>query len=206
MTIEFEAQPEIETPKKSKEKSSKNLKEFSLLKNEVEKSKMPDRKKVALLNKLVSLHADKKIDKDEVELLKIILVKERNKGIISSANTDILNKIEVADCPDKCYVKTPDAPNVLKLKKDTVCNYKFDADNERYIIYVPIIIPSEAQLSMNAAHRLVRGLEIDAKDLPPEKLLYNRLNLKPHEFEKYFGYDDEIAIGNKVKEENEYKF
>lgn len=192
--------------------SSANLEQFATLKEEVRRGIMPERKKVALLSKLTGLFSENSLDENEVELMKMILVKERAKGIISSSNTDLLNSIERETCDSQCYVKTDSAPVVLKLTKDKVCDYKFvdelgkDGDG-RFVVYVPDVVTSLSQLDMATASRIANGHDIDESKLKPERTIWRRLELKRSEFEKWFGYNDEEILGNKTaSEELEYKF
>lgn len=204
---EFEVE-ETKTKKKVKTENvkSKNLKEFAVLKDEFRKGRMPPTKKVALVTKLTGLYLEGKLDEEETLLMRDILTQDRIGGKLSNSLSDILNKIEVEECEDKCFVKNPNAPTVLNLKYMAVCNYKFESARGRYIVYVPIEIPGEFQLSMAAARKYEKGLELDAHEIPATRVIYRRLDIKQKEFDAWFGYDEEILLGNKVKEQEEYNF
>lgn len=194
---------------------STNLKEYASLFTEVNKGIMPDRKKVALLNKLLELHKSDSLDDKEILLFKTLLSSERAKGTLSMAHTFILNKFEYDECELECYVRTKDAPPVYGLVYNTKCKYKFDAtlgnakknvSVGRYVVYIPKEVPQEFQLNHKQALDKIEGREVDFNKVPRSYVQIHRKAFTQAEFEKYFGHDDEELIGNTQKDKAEYNF
>lgn len=186
--------------------SSANLPQFQFLEKEIKTMTMPERKRLALLNKLVSLYYDKKEDARELKLLREILEQDLFKGTISSANLYLLNSMDNNDCDQICTVKTDNAPAVLNLKKSTICKYKFDpklgSDRAgRYVIFVPVTVEGKNQLTLDQALRQSRGLELALEEVPKDKVIYKRVTATQREFNNWFSFDDEVALNSTPKED-----
>jgi len=186
--------------------SSKNLPQFQFLEKEVKTMTMPERKRVALLNKLVSLYQSKTEDPRELKLLRLMLEQDLFKGMISTANLYLLNSMENSECELICTVKTDSAPAVLNLKKSTICKYKFDPmlgsdRNGRFVIFVPVTVEGKNQLTMDQALRQSRGLELALEEVPTDKVLYKRVTATHREFERWFSFDDEVALNSAPRED-----
>jgi hypothetical protein len=202
-------QPQIKTTE------STNLKDYAALNLEVIKGKMPERKKVALMNKLKGLHAQKSLDDKEQQLFRMLLTTDRARGVLKDGDTFSLNEIEYNECELECYVKSKDIPAVYGIKYDTKCKYKHDTElgrlgvghgKGRYVVYVPVIIPQEAQFNHKQALDKIEGREIDYSKVPPEKTIIKRFAFAEKEFNLWFGYDDEELLGNTSKDQAEYEF
>jgi hypothetical protein len=176
---------------------------------------MPERKKAALMNKLINLHKEELLDEKELKLFRMLLTQERAKGTLNMANTFTLNQMEYDECELDCYVRSKDMPPVYGLKYDTKCKYRFDADagrigvghgKGRYIVYAPMVVPQEHQLNHKQALDKIEGREIDFTKVPAEKTLIRRFAFASSEFDKWFGYEDEELLGNKAKDEIDYEF
>lgn len=201
-------------PMEIKTTSSTNLPTYAALVEEFEMGIMPERKKVALLAKLVGLYDSQKLDEQEESLLRMILVQDRNRGSISPANTFILNNMEQAECSKECYVRVDNAPDSLNLSQGKVCKFRYDSSigrnakgviTGRFVVYVPVTIAGEAQLTYAQAIRKGRGIELDPSEIPEDKVLYRRVCLTKKEFDKWFGFDDDSLI-SKPAEKPEYEF
>lgn len=213
MTTQFE---ETKTTTKGKAlkttTSTANLENYAQLYKEFDSNKMEDRKRVALRNKLVSVYRANTIDDTERTFLRRMLVRERSRRELSEPHMLILNEIEQIEYSKKCFVKHPNAPKNLKLKLDTECKYYYGPElgsdgAGRFIVYVPEIIKPEWQVDMPTAMKMMQGHEIPANKLPPEKILWWRLELKTKEFERWFRYADEDLLDDMPnKEELDYKF
>lgn len=194
-----------------------NIPNTEELLKEYRTNKMPERKGIALKQKLVSLFNEGKITQDEQDLMEFIFRHERRKGIIQLADLYMLNKIENERIENVCYVKTDDAPAVHHLKKNLKCRYKFDAEYDdgkmkadsvgRYHVYVPRVVPGEHQISYKTALKESKGHPVDPSEIPEDKTLYHRLSLKLKEFEGWFEVEDDTILSTQSKkEEVQYTF
>lgn len=211
----IEEQPKRSAPKRKKVEG--NIENLEPLREEFRKNKMPERKIVALREKLISVYHEGVITSEEQELMEAILRKERNLSKISSRDEYLLNKIESDRCEESCTVKTDDVPAVLHLRKDLECKFYYDPDfNDgknrpdsvgRYFVYVPRIVPPEHQLKNATVLKEMRGHFVDAEEYPAEKILIHRLKLKEKEFQAWFEVNEDYL--NKdygQKKETEYTF
>lgn len=194
---------------------STNLKTFAELRKEVITNKINDpqnqRKKVALISKLVALYKSDEIDELELELLKELFTRERNLGKLTTANMDLLCEIEVKECEHECYVKTDDTPPVHGLVRDTLCKYTFDPMTGRnkageiegrYIVFVPKVISGDAQLSLNDAIKRDQGKDYFR---PADRTVWRRIPCNKKEFEAWFSHnDEEILNGKQETDEDEF--
>lgn len=179
------------------------------------KSPMPEKKRIALRIKLISLFLENKATEPEQDLMEAILRKERNRGVIGSRDNYLLNKIEHDRAEAICVVKTDDAPQVHHLIKDLECRFDYDPEYNdgknkddsigRYYVYVPRTVPTEHQISNDIARRELKGHPVDPSEYPAPKVLIHRIALKPREFEKWFDVEDESVLET-VKTEPEYTF
>lgn len=186
--------------------SSRNLPQFQFLQREVQTMSIPERKRMALVNKLVSLYSEQKEDERELGLLREMLDQDLFKGIISTAHLYLLNSMENNECDKICTVKTDSAPAVLNLKKSTTCKYKFDpklgSDRAgRFVIFVPVVVEGKNQLTIDQALRQSRGLELALEEVPVDKVLYKRVTATHREFERWFSFDDDVALNSAPRED-----
>ena len=194
-----------ETSQEKQEEKSKNIEGLEELRVEYLKNKMPDRKVLALRNKLISLHLENVITEREKELMILILYRERKNGTISNAHVELLNRIEIDDVDGECVVSRDDAPHFLYLTKDLVCKYKHLPLDNRFIVFVPRKIRSDFQYSMELAQKLERKLPVDESEYPKERELIHRLDLSEVEFNAWFiTVEDELKP--KVDREEVYQF
>lgn len=166
---------------------------------------MPERKKIALMNKLTTLFKEEIIDEKELKMFRFMLTQDRSRGTLNSAHNAILNELEYNECTLECYVRSKEMPPVYGLSFDTKCRYKYDPDagrqdvghgKGRYFVYAPVTVPQDAQLTHKQALDKIEGREIDYSKVPDERVFYKRIAFAKVEFEKWFGYDDEELIGN----------
>lgn len=191
--------------KEIEEKIEGNIPAIDELKKEYVSGKMPDRKQVALRTRLVSLFMDKLITEKEQELMEIILKRERVKATISSRDEHLLNQIESDRCEEKAIVKTDDAPVVHYLRRDMVCNFARDLEKDKFIIYVPRVIPTDHQLSVETVRKEMKGHPTTESDYPPPRKIIHRIVISKNEFKKWFEVEDEDIL-KPVQKEAEYTF
>lgn len=189
----------MEKKTKPQEKTQGTIANLDDLRKEFLSGKMPEKKHIALRVKLISLFKEKKISEDEQKLMETILKKERIRNTILTSDDYMLNAIESARLDTKCIVKTDDVPQVHHLKKDLVCPYYQDFDNERFIVYVPIEVPPEHQLSREIVLKEMRGHPVAEHEYPKTKILIHRLNLKQKEFDKWFEIIEEDILNTPSK-------
>lgn len=154
--------------------------------------KMPMRTLVALRERLVSLYKSQQITEAEHEFMETVLRFFRKRGAISTTDNYLLSELEAAKCEDVCWVAHDDTPTVLGLKKDAECRFKADPVNDRVEVYFSKIIPPMSQLSHAQAVQAANNQPI--ADLPKERVLTKRLDLKRVEFLNWFRVADETIL------------
>lgn len=186
--------------------SKANIEGLPLLKKEFLKGLMNLRKLEVLKRRLIDLHAKKISTPEESELFEMILKKERLKGNISDANLEILNRIDMSRCTEKCRVIVDNAPRTHYLSKDMICLYYKDYDNDRFVVFVERKIPSEWQMSRELVLKEQRGHAADESEYPKERVLIHRLNLKEKEFKAWFDFEDNLEDLKEASITEEYTF
>lgn len=208
-------QSEETTKRKTKSEnktSTTNLEHYAQLVSEFSSGKMEERKRVALRSKLVTVYRGKTIDSDERKFLRKLLERERARREINEPNLLILHEIEQEDHSKKCFVKHPNAPKNLKLTLDKECKYYYGPDlgkdgTGRFIVFVPEVIRPEFQVDMPTAVKMVLGHEVHESKLPPERVIWGRLELKQKEFDSWFRFDDDELLSDMPNQEDlTYKF
>lgn len=193
---------------KAKETSAEgkgNIENLASLAKEFETNRMEPRKVVALRSKLIELFKSEKITEQEQKLMETILKRERLKGVISDANLEVINRIEMDRCTDKCRVKSDDVPRVHYLVKDMICKYFKDNENDRFVVFVERVIPPEWQMTRDLVLKEQRGHFADESAYPKEKTLVRRLYLKEAEFKAWFDFEEDL-LSEKPAIEEEYTF
>jgi hypothetical protein len=201
-------------PKASKKRAlieeviqDKNITGLAALKKEFKSGKMPERKLVALKNKLIQVYKSNLHSEEEGELMEAVLIRERARATITMPDSYILHAIEQERCEEECEVKIENPPQVHHLTKGLRCKHLFDSDADRFIVYVPRIVPPEHQMTRDLVLKEQRGHFADESAYPKEKVLWHRLSLTPKEFAAWFDVINESILdeAKEVKEE-EYKF
>lgn len=178
---------------------------------------MPDRKLVALRQKLVSLFHSKAITEEEQELMEAILRKDRSLGRIATSDEYLLNKIESERCDQVCIVKSENTPVVHHLSQHLECKFKYDPEYNdgknkpdsigRYYVYVPRTIPTDHQLKNATVRKENLGHPTDPSEYPEPKVLIHRLGLRQREFDAWFEIDqDYLSMEGAAVKEAEYTF
>ena len=193
-----------------------NIEGLDQLNAEFKSGKMQPKKLVALRTKLASLYKEEKITEEEQELMEAILRKERNHATIASAHSYLLNKIEADRIENVAVVSSDDAPAVHHLRKDMECKYIHDPDfNDgkrrsdsigRFTVYVPRVVPTEHQLSVQTVLKEMKGHPTDPSEYPAPKILIHRIVLKEKEFQKWFEIKDDSILTPVGKKEEVFTF
>lgn len=179
-----------------------NIQNIRELKDEYLRGKMEERKKGAFMRKLSELYQKDTIHALELDAFKLILRRERTLGKISDYyNHEILCKIEKATCDEHAEVKSDTIPLVHHLKKGMICPFYFDADTDRYVVYVDKVIPTEHQMTEAILKKLDRGHIVPEEEYPQPRIQIQRLELNSKEFENWFDVVDEDILESKTQEE-----
>jgi hypothetical protein len=187
--------------------TDKNITGLAALKKEFKSGKMPERKLVALKNKLLQVYKSNLHSEEEGELMEAVLIRERARNTITMPDSYALNLIEQDRCEEECEVKIENPPQVHHLVKGLKCKHFFDSDSDRYIVYVPRSVPPEHQMTRDLVLREQRGHFADESEYPKEKILWHRLSLTAKEFNAWFDVvNDSILEKSEQKTEEEYKF
>jgi hypothetical protein len=189
-----------------KEEIKDNIVGLPLLQKEFERGVMIDRKVIALRQKLLDLHTSGMESPSEHNLLVVMLKRDRLKSKITDANTEILNRIEIAKTTEKAYVKVDHPPRVHDLVKDMVCKYYKDNEHDRFIVFVEKTIPPRHQLTEELAYAEERGAPFPLDQYPKAKKQLKRLDLTSKEFHGWFEILDEENDLKPDKVEEAYTF
>lgn len=193
------------TEKSNDEKSEVkfNIAEIIALAKEYRTGQMPDRKSIVLKNKLVELYGDSKVTmfKPESELLELMLYHDKKRGVISNAHAEVLNRIEMATAEDVCFVHAEYTPMALYLEKGKECKFKFDPMDKRYEVFVPVVMQSDMQYSMELARKLEQKLPVSADEYPKQKTRIHKLELSENEFKAWLTPIEDELKASKVEEE-----
>jgi hypothetical protein len=215
--IQAEEGQETEAPKNNIENLEALKEEF--LRGNLVKGKrvqMPERKLIALREKLVSLFKTQKSTPAEQELMEAILRRDRDRGSILTSNEYLLNGIENERCETFCIVKTDDTPPVHHLSKHLRCGFIYDPEfNDkknkpdsigRYYVYVPVTVPTLHQLKNSTVLKENRGHTPDPSEYPEPYVKIHRIGFKEREFNAYFEEEEDVLGADDEGEEEEFKF
>ena len=164
------------------------------LQKEFTSGKMPERKRVALREALIRLYKAKTCPKKEEEVLFQILKSERHKRKISSNDETLLANHEAGKLETTAIVKSSDTPPVLFMRKESICKYEYDPDMEKYVVYVPITVAPEEQLTMSVRRKMDAGHPVKEDELKPEYVYYRRNILNPKEFALWLEPQEEVDL------------
>jgi hypothetical protein len=184
----------------------KNIVGLAALKKEFKSGKMPERKLIALRNKLLEVHKVSLHSEEEGDLMEAILVRERARSTITMPDAYVLHAIEQERCEEECEVKIENPPQVHHLSKGLKCKFFFHSDDDRYIVYVPRTVLPEHQMSRELILKEQRGHFADESAYPKEKILWHRLSLTQKEFNAWFDILNDSILSEEQPKEEEYKF
>jgi hypothetical protein len=204
-------------PKAETEKSEGNVENLAGLTKEFVGGKMLPRKQLMLKHRLVELWNAKNIAEGELKLLKTIFQREFKRGNIEDRHLEIFNRIEEAECTEKCRCKDDNAPRVFYVAKDQVCSFRREEQTNiekvekgslfQYIVFVEKIVPPEFQMTRELLLKEERGHHAAESEYPKEKILLHRLQLDDVWFDKVFDIEEDLLSESvEGEDEAEYKF
>lgn len=184
---------------KTKEKNvlvTGNFKEgIEPLIKEYQGKKMPQRKYVALREKLIGHFKKEELTGPERDFLLLILKRERHQGTISKPDWYMLSAYEWESALGRCIVKDiNNPPRALHLKIGMPCRYIADWEKDRYAVYAERTIPPEHQLNGRAASLHNKGEIVPDSLLPKEKKVIHYFNFTAKEFDAWFERTDESPL------------
>lgn len=196
---------------KEGEEVKNNIENLEELTKEFKSGKMVPRKSAMLKLRLVELWKNKTITDDEKALLKTMLGREYKRGQLEDKFVEVLNRIEVAECEGQCRCKVDDAPPVFKVKKDQVCFFRQeDQENLKkieagsayqYVVFVEVEIPPEHQMTKELLLKEERGHHAAESMYPKTRTILHRLQLDDLWFDRIFDIEEDLLSGAEKEEE-----
>lgn len=184
---------------------SSSIENLDSLSREFRKGMLP-RKLVMLKARLVELYSKNKINKEEKDLLTLILKKERSRGATpeGSYEVQVINQIEKALCTDKCLAIS-DGPPTHLITNGKEYSYYQDFEADRYVVYIDHLIKPEWQMTRELVVKEARGHFADESEYPKERWDIKRISINEKEFKGWFEHVEDLLSESKDGEE-EYTF
>jgi hypothetical protein len=183
-----------------------NIENLTGLTKEFLGNKMEARKTAALRVRLVELHVKETASEGEESLLESILKRDRLKAQLSDSHAEILNRIEMDRCEERCIVKSEHVPSVHYIQKDMICPFLRDHDNDKIIVFVERTIPGNQQMDIDLAERVANKLPYDPNEMPKKKVMIHRLSVTEREFSAWFEEMDDDILKDQPEKEAVYSF
>ena len=184
-----------------------NIAGLEALRKEYESGRMVEKKAIALRRKLVELFTGGINTPQELSLMETILKRERVKGSITPHDDYLYNKLESERCDEKCTVKTKSPPQVHHMVHGMECKFARDVEKNRFIVFIPRVIPTEHQMSRELLLKIERGHPTNESEYPPPRTLIHRIVVSAKEFDAWFEViEDDILTRPIAKREETYTF